>query len=108
MDHVTVVVGRLVGDDPMPLKDWIRLRAEVTKSLRKLAQASAPDGWWLEVSRGTTLWKGREEDCMMATLMNVPLALVPAIKEALAPLPDRYGQEAIGVRYGTADLVTPA
>jgi hypothetical protein len=108
MEFITIVIARLVGDAPMPAAQWIRFRYDAVRIMRTLAKATAAPGWWLEISDGTTVWDGREEAAVAVTLMDTSHSLVPAIKEALAPLPARYGQDAIGVRYGRADLITSA
>lgn len=107
MEFITIVIARLIGDAPMVADDWIKFRYDVVSAMRKLVKATGTGVEWLEISSGTTVWQSREEDCVTVTLMNTSRSLVPAIKEALAPLPARYGQDAIGVRYGVADLVTP-
>lgn len=107
MEFITIIIARLIGDEPMPTRDWIRFRYDVVRTLRELAKATGTGAEWLEVSTGTTVWQGRAEPCMTATLMNTSSSLVPVIKDALRDFPARYGQDAIGVRYGAADLVTP-
>ena len=106
MEFIAVVIARLIGDAPMPGPQWINFRYDVVRIVRTVASVTGT-GWWLEISDGTTEWQGRSEPSLTVTLMNAPASLAPVIKENLRDLPARYGQDAIGVRYGMADLVTP-
>lgn len=107
MEFIMILIGRLVAGEPMSAAQWIAFRYDVIKALRPVVRHWQTEGAWMEISSGTTEWRGRSEPCAMFTLMNVPLSVVPLIKRNLAHLPARYGQDAIGVRYGTADLITP-
>lgn len=104
---ITVIIARLIGDVQMPATDWIAFRYDVSRIMREVPAATGHKDAWLEISNGTTEWKGRSEPCAMFTLMNVPPSLVEVVRANLAELPARYGQDAIGIRYGMAELITP-
>lgn len=108
MEFITIVIARLIAGQPMPGTQWITFRHDVARCLRELVAVTGTGKEWLEISSGATEWNGHSEPCATFTLMNASLALVPVIKENLKDLPARYGQDAIGVRYGTADLIQPA
>jgi hypothetical protein len=98
---VTVTIGRNVGDVPMPADAWRSFHAAVRQTLE-----TADANVWADASyRGQ--WDGVYEDAALLHASVEDYAVGP-IRETLARLAGAYGQDAIGLAVGTAELVEPA
>lgn len=105
LDHISVVIGHGEPDgSPMADSRLQVFQQDVCTAL----QAACPDGGWLEQYRGTTVWEGQDEACTVIAVMGAAdLASLPTLRAELSKLAALYGQSAISLRYGTAELITP-
>lgn len=98
MATVIVHIGRNVDGEPMHIGDWLEFQSDVKSTLMRLGELQAN-------INGTSYSYGWGKEAAVWFSAEVPIT--KGLRERLALLADRYGQEAIGLTVGNIEFVKP-
>lgn len=101
MEGITITIGRNVGDEPMSADRW----SEFTTSVRNALERHGAEVWTSAAYTGS--WEGASEDSHVF-LGGAEALDGHELRRELGALAGEYGQEAIGLNVGPAELVRPA
>lgn len=101
MNTITVTIGRNVGDEPMSPSSWNNFIFDTRKAFLQ----SAEDVWAGALYTGG--WNGHSEDAyiLYGPSKSESAAAVTILRQTLAILATKYGQDAIGLSVGEGELV---